>query len=105
MATPTGTAAAARQAASGFALRALPRRKTYTTSWDINRRTQPPDDAARQAAGMKDCFGWHVGLVSGATAAGGQRGEQGQGQARQALASVQVSVRPHDLRGELRRLV
>jgi hypothetical protein len=36
MATPTGTAAAARQAASGYALRALPRRKTYTTSWDIN---------------------------------------------------------------------
>jgi hypothetical protein len=36
MATPTGTTAAARQAASGFALRALPRRKTYTTSWDIN---------------------------------------------------------------------
>ena len=36
MATPTGIAAAARQAASGFALRALPRRKTYTTSWDIN---------------------------------------------------------------------
>jgi hypothetical protein len=36
MATPTGIAAAARQAASGFALLALPRRKTYTTSWDIN---------------------------------------------------------------------
>lgn len=36
MATPNGTAAAARQAASGYALRALPRRKTYTTSWDIN---------------------------------------------------------------------
>jgi len=36
MATPTGTAAAARQAASGYALRALPRPKTYTTSWDIN---------------------------------------------------------------------
>jgi hypothetical protein len=36
MATPTGIAAAARQAASGFALRALPRQKTYTTSWDIN---------------------------------------------------------------------
>ncbi|HSV70562.1 MAG TPA: hypothetical protein VLI72_10640, partial [Methylibium sp.] len=36
MATPTGIAVAARQAASGYALRALPRRKTYTTSWDIN---------------------------------------------------------------------
>jgi hypothetical protein len=36
MATPTGIAVAARQAASGFALRALPRPKTYTTSWDIN---------------------------------------------------------------------
>ena len=36
MATPTGTTVAARQAASGYALRALPRRKTYTTSWDIN---------------------------------------------------------------------
>lgn len=36
MATP-GMTVAARQAASGFALRALPRRKTYTTSWDINR--------------------------------------------------------------------
>jgi hypothetical protein len=36
MATPTGIAAAARQAASGYALRALPRQKTYTTSWDIN---------------------------------------------------------------------
>lgn len=36
MATPPGTAAAARQAASGYALRALPRQKTYTTSWDIN---------------------------------------------------------------------
>jgi hypothetical protein len=36
MATPTGIAAAARQAASGYALRALPQRKTYTTSWDIN---------------------------------------------------------------------
>jgi hypothetical protein len=36
MATPTGIAVAARQAASGYALRALPRRRTYTTSWDIN---------------------------------------------------------------------
>ena len=39
MATPNGVAAA-RQAASGYALRALPRsewHKTYTTSWDINR--------------------------------------------------------------------
>jgi hypothetical protein len=36
MATPTGKATAARQAASGYALRALPRRKTYTTPWDIN---------------------------------------------------------------------
>ncbi len=36
MATPNGMAAATRQAASGFALRALPRLKTYTTSWDIN---------------------------------------------------------------------
>ena len=36
MATPTGIAVAARQAASGYALRALPQRKTYTTSWDIN---------------------------------------------------------------------
>ena len=36
MATPTGIAVAARQAASGYALRGLPRRKTYTTSWDIN---------------------------------------------------------------------
>jgi hypothetical protein len=34
MATPIGIAAAARQAASGYALRALPRRKTYTTSWE-----------------------------------------------------------------------
>src|SRR5678816_1317562 len=33
---PTGIAVAARQAASGYALRASPRRKTYTTSWDIN---------------------------------------------------------------------
>jgi hypothetical protein len=40
MATPNGVAAA-RQAASGYTLRALPRsewHKTYTTSWDINRR-------------------------------------------------------------------
>ena len=40
MATPNGVAAA-RRAASGYALRALPRsewHKTYTTSWDINRR-------------------------------------------------------------------
>jgi len=36
MATPIGIAAAARQVASGYALRALPQRKTYTTSWDIN---------------------------------------------------------------------
>ena len=36
MATPNGIAVATRQAASGYALRALPRRKTYTTSWDIN---------------------------------------------------------------------
>src|SRR6185436_18184618 len=36
MATPTGIALATRQAASGYALRALPRRRTYTTSWDIN---------------------------------------------------------------------
>ena len=36
MATPSGIAVATRQAASGYALRALPRRKTYTTSWDIN---------------------------------------------------------------------
>jgi len=36
MATPTGIAAAVRQAASGYALRALPHLKTYTTSWDIN---------------------------------------------------------------------
>ena len=38
MATPSGIAAAARQAASGYALRALPRPKTYTTSWDINKQ-------------------------------------------------------------------
>ena len=37
MATPAGIAVAARQAASGFALRALPRRKTYTTSWEYVR--------------------------------------------------------------------
>ena len=37
MATPTGIAVATRQAASGYALRGLPQRKTYTTSWDINR--------------------------------------------------------------------
>jgi hypothetical protein len=36
MATPIGIAVATRQAASGYARRALPRRKTYTTSWDIN---------------------------------------------------------------------
>jgi hypothetical protein len=36
MATPTGIAVAVRQAASGYALRALPRQRTYTTSWDIN---------------------------------------------------------------------
>jgi len=36
MATPTGIAVAARQAASGYALRALPRWRTYTTSRDIN---------------------------------------------------------------------
>jgi len=36
MATPTGIAVAVRQAASGYALRGLPQRKTYTTSWDIN---------------------------------------------------------------------
>jgi len=36
MATPNGIAVAARQAASGYALRALPPRKTYITSWDIN---------------------------------------------------------------------
>lgn len=36
MATPTGIAAAVRQAASGYALRALPHQKTYTTPWDIN---------------------------------------------------------------------
>ena len=34
MATPTGIAVATRQAASGYALRALPQRKTYTTSWE-----------------------------------------------------------------------
>ena len=38
MATPSGIAVATRQAASGYALRALPRRRTYTTSWDINER-------------------------------------------------------------------
>jgi hypothetical protein len=36
MTTPTGIAAAMRQAASGYALRALPHQKTYTTSGDIN---------------------------------------------------------------------
>jgi hypothetical protein len=36
MATPIGIAVAARQATSGYALRALPQRATYTTSWDIN---------------------------------------------------------------------
>ena len=33
---PDGIAVAARQAASGYALRALSRRKTYTTPWDIS---------------------------------------------------------------------
>jgi hypothetical protein len=36
MATPSGIAVATRQAASGYDLRALQQRKTYTTSWDIN---------------------------------------------------------------------
>ena len=36
MATPIGIAVATRQAASGYALRVSPRRRTYTTSWDIN---------------------------------------------------------------------
>jgi len=36
MATPIGIAAAVWQAASGYAVRALPRQRTYTTSWDIN---------------------------------------------------------------------
>jgi len=36
MATRTGIAVAARQAASGYALRALPQRRTYTTSGGIN---------------------------------------------------------------------
>jgi len=38
MATPTGIAAVARQAASGYAQRVLPRQRTYTTYWDINDR-------------------------------------------------------------------
>ena len=38
MATPIGIAVASRQAASGYALRVSPRRRTYTTSWDINHR-------------------------------------------------------------------
>ena len=46
MATPSGIAVATRQAASGYALRALPRRKTYTTSWDIN--------TDRQLAGLAE---------------------------------------------------
>jgi hypothetical protein len=33
---PTGIAVAARQAASGYALCALPQRRTHTNSWDIN---------------------------------------------------------------------
>jgi len=37
MATPIGIAVAMRQAASGYALRASPHRRTYTTSWDINK--------------------------------------------------------------------
>lgn len=37
MATPTGTAAAARQTPPGFAPRALSRRKTCSTPWDSNR--------------------------------------------------------------------
>jgi hypothetical protein len=40
MATPIGAAAGARQVASSYALRALPRRNTYTTSWDINGTVQ-----------------------------------------------------------------
>lgn len=55
MATPAGTAAAARQAASGYALRALPRRKTYTTSWDINHLHSPKEHnmAEALAAGIQ----------------------------------------------------
>jgi len=41
MATPIGIAVAARQAASGYALRALPQRRTYTTSGGINRPIWP----------------------------------------------------------------
>ena len=44
-----GIAVAARRAASGFALRALPRRKTSTTSWDINR-----SPALQQRLGLRD---------------------------------------------------
>ena len=52
MATPAGTTVAARQAASGFALRALPRRKTYTTSWDITRTALRARHAMVGVAGL-----------------------------------------------------
>ena len=52
MATPTGIAVAARQAASGYALRALPRRKTYTTSWDINDLEDSTFRRTRRGAGF-----------------------------------------------------
>ena len=56
MATPTGIATAARQAASGFALRALPRRKTYTTSWDINQINTDKPSCYTSASQMRDVY-------------------------------------------------
>jgi len=55
MATPTGIAAAVRQAASGYALRALPHKRTYTISWDINAPTESVSGAGRQAASRALC--------------------------------------------------
>jgi hypothetical protein len=59
MATPTGIAAAARQAASGYALRALPRQKTYTTSWDINILCLQWSSATAAAPASADSFAAH----------------------------------------------
>ena len=75
MATPYGTAAATRQAASGYALRALPRRKTYTTSWDINQdhastgQTSRCHDHLRRPGGDLQCqrlrFSMSARLIDG----------------------------------------
>jgi len=99
MATPTGIAAVARQAASGYAQRVLPRQRTYTTYWDINallsslhRSASLKETGKGTQASLTRCWRMQLVRTRGLQTTGTSPGPPGE------ATRLQVSARHHAIK-------